>query len=276
MGAFHKHPYFATHSFKCAMHLSRPWVNTEARTAQQPLVSLPTPPPSRVWAHAAPVVMVVAVSALCAVVGRAALPDRALHVAGAPAVAVPMARAYVGQPRTARPFGSPSLLLHSPSGPRWHIIAPPATAFPGPAAGPGDGHRLLPAVPRLPVLTALLLSLVWVFRAHLWMPRKRACDSAPWQMCSVGSEAGAGPGSDPLEGRLGPASDVDRAAAIRRQWMAKDGEHAWLEEVEGEEALAWVTERNAKALEALGDPTGTPLYERVLSILDSKDKIPQV
>jgi prolyl oligopeptidase PreP (S9A serine peptidase family) len=57
-------------------------------------------------------------------------------------------------------------------------------------------------------------------------------------------------------------------------WEAKQAEHAWLEDVLGERALAWVRAHNQKTIEALGDPTGTPMYERVLNILTSKDKIP--
>jgi hypothetical protein len=60
------------------------------------------------------------------------------------------------------------------------------------------------------------------------------------------------------------------------KWAAKDGEHAWLEEVEGEAALSWVKEQNAKAVETIGDPSSSKLYSRVLSILDSKEKIPYV
>jgi len=49
-----------------------------------------------------------------------------------------------------------------------------------------------------------------------------------------------------------------------------------LEEVEGEKALEWVKQENDIALAALGDPKSTELYTRVLSILDSKEKIPHV
>ena len=44
--------------------------------------------------------------------------------------------------------------------------------------------------------------------------------------------------------------------------------------MESEAALKWVVEQNESAVAALGDPKGTPLYDRVLSILDSKEKIP--
>jgi prolyl oligopeptidase len=60
--------------------------------------------------------------------------------------------------------------------------------------------------------------------------------------------------------------------------MTDDGkdEHTWLEEIEGDTALDWVKQRNADAIKALGDPTTTPAYERILGILDSKDKIPGI
>eukprot|EP00937_MAST-01D_sp_MAST-1D-sp2_P002103 g2103.t1 len=47
-------------------------------------------------------------------------------------------------------------------------------------------------------------------------------------------------------------------------------------EVEGDKPLAWVRERNAQCIAAVGDPTGTESYRRILAILDSKDKIPAI
>lgn len=58
--------------------------------------------------------------------------------------------------------------------------------------------------------------------------------------------------------------------------MDKQGEHAWLEEVLGDRALGWVKSENNKTVSALGNPEGSPLYNRVLGILTSKDKIPQI
>jgi len=50
---------------------------------------------------------------------------------------------------------------------------------------------------------------------------------------------------------------------------------AWLEDVSGDQALAWVKEQNARALADLeGRPEFCPIYDRTLAILDSKDKIP--
>ncbi|MGP9744000.1 prolyl oligopeptidase family serine peptidase [Brachybacterium sp. AOP29-B2-41] len=73
------------------------------------------------------------------------------------------------------------------------------------------------------------------------------------------------------------------------QLPAPDGSadpHQWLEEVTGDEALAWVRERNAAAeseLDGVGDPddpSGAPLaatlQEEIREILDAKDRIPGV
>ena len=60
------------------------------------------------------------------------------------------------------------------------------------------------------------------------------------------------------------------------QWEAKQGEHAWLEEVQGERALAFAKQENAKTEAALGDPTASPTYKKILSVLESKEKIPSV
>ena len=50
----------------------------------------------------------------------------------------------------------------------------------------------------------------------------------------------------------------------------------WLENAEGEDALNWVRSRNEQALEAIGEPSSKPSYSRVLSILDSNEKIPYI
>ncbi|MFM7109274.1 MAG: prolyl oligopeptidase family serine peptidase [Planctomycetaceae bacterium] len=56
-----------------------------------------------------------------------------------------------------------------------------------------------------------------------------------------------------------------------------DDPHLWLEEVTGEKPLEWVRERNAESLAALAESDGfRGLERRLLSILDSKEKIPFV
>ena len=59
-------------------------------------------------------------------------------------------------------------------------------------------------------------------------------------------------------------------------WEKYDGEHSFLEEVAGDAALTWVQSRNSHAIDSLGQPEASPLYSQVLSILNSKDKIPNV
>ncbi len=71
-----------------------------------------------------------------------------------------------------------------------------------------------------------------------------------------------------------PANDQPQTEAADQQTPADDP-WLWLEEVEGEDALAWVEEKNATStafLEAL--PTFEPMRERNLSIYDSEDRIP--
>jgi prolyl oligopeptidase len=54
-----------------------------------------------------------------------------------------------------------------------------------------------------------------------------------------------------------------------------DDPFLWLEEVEGERAMAWVEERNARTLAQLAEhPTYQPIFQRSREILDSRDRIP--
>jgi prolyl oligopeptidase len=54
-----------------------------------------------------------------------------------------------------------------------------------------------------------------------------------------------------------------------------DDSFQWLEDVQGEKALAWAREHNAKTTAVLvARPEYKPIYTRTLEILDSKEKIP--
>ena len=54
-----------------------------------------------------------------------------------------------------------------------------------------------------------------------------------------------------------------------------DDAFQWLEDVQGDKALAWAREHNAKSTAVLeARPEYKPIYKRTLEILDSKDKIP--
>jgi prolyl oligopeptidase len=59
-------------------------------------------------------------------------------------------------------------------------------------------------------------------------------------------------------------------------WESRDHENSHLEEVLGEKALNWVKEKNALCFSSFGNPEVTSTYPKVLSILESKEKIPSV
>ncbi len=51
--------------------------------------------------------------------------------------------------------------------------------------------------------------------------------------------------------------------------------YIWLEEVQGERAMAWVAEHNTKSLGTLqGDPRYQPLHDAALAIVEARDRIP--
>jgi len=77
-----------------------------------------------------------------------------------------------------------------------------------------------------------------------------------------------------VRGVFGSSLVGSKQADLIEQWEDKDGEHAYLEDVSGEEAMCWVKNSNAECLEVVGKPEDDPLYGKVLAILDSKDKIP--
>ena len=57
---------------------------------------------------------------------------------------------------------------------------------------------------------------------------------------------------------------------------SSDDGRQWLEGVLDEAALSWVREQNRDTLARLGEPTASPMYERVLGILEDRRKIPMV
>lgn len=73
-----------------------------------------------------------------------------------------------------------------------------------------------------------------------------------------------------------PNLDFTNAEIIRKYWESRQEEHSYLEEVLGDKAITWVKERNNHSINKLGNPERSPLYNKVLNILDSKDKIPDV
>lgn len=61
---------------------------------------------------------------------------------------------------------------------------------------------------------------------------------------------------------------------IQSEWLENDHKHEYLKEVLGDKALEWVKKRNEHTLSHCGDPIETTLYKKILSILDSNEKIP--
>jgi len=67
------------------------------------------------------------------------------------------------------------------------------------------------------------------------------------------------------------------AAALLAAQTSEDDPYLWLENVQGDKALAWVKERNAETVKEF-ESSGSfkKLESDILSIMDSKDKIPDV
>ena len=63
---------------------------------------------------------------------------------------------------------------------------------------------------------------------------------------------------------------------LRDHWMEREGEHGWLEEVEGASAMNWVKNRNSITFSALGNPQDSDNFDPTLDILNSKEKIPHI
>jgi len=71
---------------------------------------------------------------------------------------------------------------------------------------------------------------------------------------------------------------IAMTAAIALPAMSADEDpYLWLEEVQGDKALAWVRERNAQSRTVLeAHPRFAAMRDRFLEILDSKEQIPYV
>src|SRR5690606_11331053 len=89
-------------------------------------------------------------------------------------------------------------------------------------------------------------------------------DPAPAPASTAASTMEAGGASAPV----GPSARIPDA-------RTDDDPFLWLEEVEGEQALAWVEEHNASTVAELSaTPVYQPIFQRTLEILDSEDRIP--
>src|SRR4051795_10573172 len=52
--------------------------------------------------------------------------------------------------------------------------------------------------------------------------------------------------------------------------------YLWLEDIYGDDALAWVSEQNERTRSMLDTPTFKTTEQRILEVLDSDDRIPMV
>ena len=73
-----------------------------------------------------------------------------------------------------------------------------------------------------------------------------------------------------------PASDRPTGAAAEGTAPEPVDENVWLEEIYGEEQLAWVREQNARTEELLEDAEYAGLEGSILEVLDSTDRIAMV
>jgi len=71
--------------------------------------------------------------------------------------------------------------------------------------------------------------------------------------------------------------DVVKASGAAESQVQPSDPYLWLEDVTGDKALTWVRQQNAISTNELESMPGfEPLRKRLLSILDSKEKIPYV
>jgi prolyl oligopeptidase len=79
-----------------------------------------------------------------------------------------------------------------------------------------------------------------------------------------------------LQARAAEPGEPSAPGAVGKTVVAEDP-NLWLEDVTGERALAWVREQNAQSTKELeASPDFEPIRQRLLSILDSKERIPYV
>ena len=98
-------------------------------------------------------------------------------------------------------------------------------------------------------------------------------DSAVAQAAADAADVAAGSG-------MPTASELDAVAAGADASPAQTAEaedpFLWLEDIEGERAMAWVNEQNARTLGVLqSDPRYQTLHDEALALVQARDRIPQ-
>jgi prolyl oligopeptidase len=76
--------------------------------------------------------------------------------------------------------------------------------------------------------------------------------------------------------RMSSSTDAAEVASSADVEITIEDPYLWLEDVESDESLSFAKDANAKCLQALGDPTQGPSYDRILKVLESQDRIPHV
>ena len=85
------------------------------------------------------------------------------------------------------------------------------------------------------------------------------------------------PASSPPPSAPHPSAEPpDPAPAATAPAPAQEDPHLWLEDVTGEKALDWVRAQNDRSFGELGTPDHAALKQRLLTIYDSKERIPYV
>eukprot|EP00957_Ditylum_brightwellii_P200357 15274658-Ditylum_brightwellii.AAC.1 len=77
---------------------------------------------------------------------------------------------------------------------------------------------------------------------------------------------------------MAPSAEISENVAFTAKEIDLDDPYMYLEEVESEESLSFARSANEACLKALGDPktSGSTTYDRVLSVLESNDRIAHV
>uniref|UniRef100_A0A7S4QIB9 Prolyl endopeptidase n=1 Tax=Ditylum brightwellii TaxID=49249 RepID=A0A7S4QIB9_9STRA len=78
--------------------------------------------------------------------------------------------------------------------------------------------------------------------------------------------------------KMAPSAEISENVAFTAKEIDLDDPYMYLEEVESEESLSFARSANEACLKALGDPktSGSTTYDRVLSVLESNDRIAHV
>ena len=71
-------------------------------------------------------------------------------------------------------------------------------------------------------------------------------------------------------------TNTDSDSSTATKTVVDEDPYIYLEEVESERSLNFAKDANQKCLDALGDPKQSPTFEKVLSVLESDERIPYV